>query len=81
MKQLSDKILHVNNSGKPLDDESIGMLNKMATQLKELDPEKIKHYGKLSDNEDDLSKLDFINKKKSRVIFEKFKTRRCGLEQ
>lgn len=48
----------------------------MKTQLKELDPEKIKHYGMLSDNEDDLSKLVFIKKEKSILIFEKFKTRR-----
>ena len=48
----------------------------MELKLKELDPEKIKHYGKLTDNEDDLSKLVFIKKEKTRVIFEKFKTRR-----
>lgn len=46
----------------------------MVTQLKELDPVKISHYGKLSDNEDDLSKLWFINRVKTKVIYNKFKT-------
>lgn len=46
------------------------------TQLKELDPQKILLHGKLSDGEDDLSKLVFIKKDKTRIIFEKFKTRR-----
>ena len=46
------------------------------TKLKELDPEKINYYGKLSDNENDLSKLIFIKKEKTKVIFQKFKTRR-----
>jgi len=48
----------------------------MKTKLKELDPEKIKQYGKLTDNEDDLSKLVFIKKEKTRLIYNKFKTRR-----
>jgi hypothetical protein len=48
----------------------------METQLKELDPVKIRHYGKLSNSEDDLSQLVFIKKEKTRVIFKKFATKR-----
>lgn len=48
----------------------------METQLKELDPKKIKTYGKLSNSEDDLSKIEFIKKEKSKIIFKKFATRR-----
>lgn len=48
----------------------------MDTQLKELDPEKIKIYGKLSNSEDDLSKIVFIKKEKSKLIYKKFATRR-----
>ena len=49
------------------------------TKLKELDPEKIRHYGKLKESchpselEDGT---DFITKEKTRIIFEKFKIRR-----
>jgi hypothetical protein len=46
------------------------------TKLKELDPEKIKIFGKLTDTEDDLSKVKFISKEKTRLILKKFKTRR-----
>jgi hypothetical protein len=44
--------------------------------IKEVDEKRLKMFGKLTDNEDDLSKIVFIKKDKTKLILKKFAIRR-----
>lgn len=49
-------------------------MKKSTDKLREVDLGKLELFGKLKNSEDDLSKVEFISKEKSKSIFRVFST-------